>query len=378
MRRPRLYFVEPSKVDRYHITLLDGYLRAIVSSDRLNRRFDVEIMLSESTFSCLSSGLQAQIRNDAIPVISQDLHRFVRKSLLEFWVVMRILMRARHDDVIVVTCLMPTALLMLELVNRLWKRRGFYVVVHGELETLFKPRPRGVTTFPFWAYWWFRLRSRSSSIRLAVIADFIKERLLKAFPEKLGPGQVIVLPHSMIALAAPVNDGTDVSTVCFIGYRTLNKGFPIFAGLSQRLPQIRFLAIGGGKVEDVRTSQSWDIVGEDAFLEAVSRCTVALFPYTDAYDCSLSAAVLDAMAAGVHIIATRRGCFVSLAREFGEESVTIYHDTEELVALLERPGWLAERRTGQAARRARLADSPYGLNAVRRAFEKLALTEDCQ
>jgi glycosyltransferase involved in cell wall biosynthesis len=372
MGRPRFYFIEPSKVDNYHITLIEGYLRAICASENLAANRELVVRLSESTFARLSSDLQHSIRNVQIPVVSQDKRQLVRKTLVEFYVVMKHLVVAKANDIVFVSSLIPTTLLLLEIVNRVW-RKPVFVVVHGEVEAIFGPRPRGLQTFAYWAYSWFAVRSISSTIRLVVIAEFIREKIHQAFPRKLPLNQIWVVPHPITAMDAPPAPQAGATSLCFIGHRTSNKGFDVFLELSKRHPELCFVAIGGGYVEDLGKAKTSPISDSSDYLREISRCAVAVFPYTGGYSCSLSAAVLDALSAGVHILATARACFLSLAADFGPDFVTIYESPADIDRLIARSDWLEERRSGQLRRLSLLEKSNYGLDAVRASFERLAL-----
>jgi glycosyltransferase involved in cell wall biosynthesis len=371
MNRPRFFFIEPSKVDNYHITLIEGYLRAITSSATITEGRELVVCLSRSTFASLSSDLQSRICNSPIPVFSQDRHQLIRKTLVEFYVVVKFLLRARADDIVFVSSMVPSALLFLELLNRVW-RKSIFVVVHGELEALFERRPRNIRTFAYWAHSWFMVRRKTSTLRLVVIAEFIRDKLHLAFPAKLTLRQILVVPHPITAFAI-LSESIGATSLCFIGHRTSNKGFDTFVEVGKRHPELCFLAIGGGSVENVGNGDTWPMTDSQSFLREISKCAVAVFPYTGGYSCSLSAAVLDALSAGVHILATARMCFLSLADDFGPDFVTIYKSTTDIDKLLAQSNWLAERQSGQSRRLSLLGKSKYGLEEVRAAFERLAL-----
>jgi glycosyltransferase involved in cell wall biosynthesis len=388
MRRRRFLFIEPSKVGSQHITLIEGYLRALLASEQLSRSFELSFLAADSTFAALSSAVRGAVRHIRIPVMNPEKRRLVRKTCVECYVVLRCLLRMRRGDVLFVSCVLPTTLLVLEACNRVLRRRGLFVELHGEIEGLFDRSMQGVRSFGFWVLQWMRLRRRGSLLSLVVIDDFIKSRLLQEYPGKLSVADIFVvhIPVSQLALApmpaaehAP-GDGPGAhapATVCFIGYRGRLKGFDQFMQLSESAPAASFVAIGGGKVEDVRSSHSTPIVGSDAYLSAIASCSVALFPYVAGYDCSLSAAALDALSAGVCIVASERACFVSLQQYFGSDMVTVCDGAAAMTALLRDRAWLDSRRAGQARRLERLAASKYGPDSVRTAFEALAATVSC-
>ena len=372
MTRGRFYFLEPSKVGPQHITLIEGWLRALASSDRIASSHDLVFCASDSTYAHLSEDLRNKLDHHPVPVMNPERRRLVRKSLLEFYVVLRALLRLRPADVLFVSCLLPTTLLMVELANRLLNRTGLFVSLHGEIEGLFDPSMHKVRNYGFWAHHWMRLRHSGSTLRLIVIDDFIKQRLLQAFPGKLDGTQISVAYHPVTAVdSTPTVPAQSRADACFIGYRTKFKGYDQFVHLANALPDRRFVAIGAGRVERLPEGPYTTLNGNDDYMAAIGGCTTAVFPYVGGYTCSLSAAVLDALSTGAHILATPRACFVGLAEHFGADWVTLYTNRDEAEALLGNSRWLADRQAGRAARIQRLEASRYGMASVRQCFEDL-------
>lgn len=369
MHRRRLHFIEPSKIGRYHITLIDGYLRALHSGIR--SRLDLVFHASASTWANLSPSLRETIIWRRIPVVDGDTRRLITKSVLEFLMVLRLLVFAPRRDTVFVSCVLPTTLLMLELANGLLRRPNLFVVVHGEIEGAFEPSVQGIRSYGFWVLKWLGVRSRRSTLQVVMISDFARDGLLEAFPEKFDPARTHVVPHPIIPVPGPGAEDAGAQSLCFIGYKTPFKGFGAFMRASEAHPDIGFEVIGGGVVEDVRSGETKALTTNDEFLGAVSGCAGAMFPYVSGYRLSLSAAALDAIATGTHMIATARPCFLSLQKTFGSGAVTIYGSDEELDALLRTPGWLASRAAGRHKRLEAVEQSEYGLPAVGDAFERL-------
>lgn len=371
MKRPGFYFIEPSKVRTYHITLIDGYLAAIVSSTLIVNSHDVIFCACKSLFDNLSVSVRGQLTYEPIPVIDQDKHHVVRKSLLEFFVSLRYLLRLRQGDIAFFSCMIPTALLMLEIVNRVLRKKNIFVVIHGEIEAIFAPERLSRRSIGYWALKWLHAHSRDSSINVVVIDDFIKATLSGRYPDRFPNESIFVVHHPITAATVTTPQTPAGPAACFIGYRTPAKGFDDFKRLSVSHPNIRFLAIGAGKIEDIRSGFATQISGGEQFSQAISQCSIAIFPYKSAYDCSLSAAALDALSAGVHIVATDRASFVGLSKDLGTEYVTTYRSTADLGELLKTPGWIAERQCGRSRRLALLASSKFGLGSVRNDFERI-------
>lgn len=204
MNRRRLFFVEPSKVGAYYITLIDGYIRALAASPAIARTFDVVACLSESTFANLSETARSGVVYRRIPVIDQDKHQIVRKSLLEFLLVARLLLGIRRGDVISITCIVPPATLLIELLNLILRRRGAYVVVHGEIEALIQASPERWNSIGFWGIKWMRVRRPNSLISPVAIDDFIRDKLIERRTCRIAPGMSrrkrrAVLPRRLCA-----------------------------------------------------------------------------------------------------------------------------------------------------------------------------------
>ena len=88
------------------------------------------------------------------------------------------------------------------------------------------------------------------------------------------------------------------------------------------------------------------------------------------YNCSLSAAALDALSVGVKIIAYNRPFFASLAESFGPNSVVVCDSYADLSATMVEQQ-LMSNRDRRSERLERLAKSKYSLAAVSSAFERL-------
>jgi len=66
--------------------------------------------------------------------MNPEKRRLVLKSLVEFCVVFRRMLALRRQDILLVTCVLPTSLILIEWANRLLRRRGVHVVLHGDIE----------------------------------------------------------------------------------------------------------------------------------------------------------------------------------------------------------------------------------------------------
>jgi glycosyltransferase involved in cell wall biosynthesis len=275
----------------------------------------------------------------------------------------------RRQDILLVTCVLPTSLILIEWANRLLRRRGVHVVLHGDIEGIFTSSRQSWLSIGFWAKSWLRLRRPHSGISLVVLDDFIKSRLISAAPEKLNDANIFVvqLPvtpsDTEYEIAAP-------PTVGFLGYRTQIKSFETFAGLPRVLTAFRFVAIGGGRIEDLGAGTSERLAGKDGYLAEIARCSVACFPYTAGYTASLSASALDALATGVQILALDRPFFAELSAYFGDDVVRVVSHLDEIPEALSRL-LQSPAANSRSQRLQKVANSKYGVLAVQRSFEHM-------
>jgi hypothetical protein len=353
-----------------HITLIEGYLTALSSSTRIAQGFELNFCASKSTFATLPNSLFSKIRFIPIPVMNQEKRRLVLKSFVEFFVVLRYLIKLRKGDVLFISCVLPTTLLLLELSNRLIRKTGMHVVLHGEVEGLFDNSRERFQSIGYWAVKWMQTRKSESLISLVVLDDFIRDKLLQEFPTKFFSSNVNVVYYPVLPVTFDATNAIQKPRFCFIGYRTRYKGFNDFLQMASDISTANFVAIGNGKVENFSDRTESRINNNATYLEEISKCTVAVFPYTSAYTCSLSAAALDALSTGVHIVALDRPFFRNLASHFGEDAITVRSSINQLYSEL-----IDNRHTHKIEDRSirlnKLANSKYSLGSVQRSFEKL-------
>lgn len=365
----RLSVLEPSKVRNQHITLLAGLAEAGAALPAERRG---SFIAHASLLGAMSPAALVGWSRVRIPVMDPERRRLVRKSLLEAVVVCWRMIRLKRDEVLLVTCLLPPALIIVELFKRLLPRRHVVVMLHGEIEGMFEPDRQHRGSFGYYIKRWLELRRKNSTLRLSVIDDFIADEMERSFAASVRRRDIHVIPHPITVIAQPTAvDPDSPLRACFIGFRTKFKGFPVFERLAAATPGVVFEAIGGGFVEAVPGGASRPLDDTSDYMAAIAASDVAIFPYLGGYRASLSAAALDAVSAGVHIIASRRGFFVALQNTFGGEFVTLFDDERELRALMaDRQRIRALRRT-RPARVAAVAASKYGLPSVTRALRSM-------
>ena len=367
-RCPRFVVLEPSKVGPQHITLIEGYLRALLTLDLPARGIDLVYRADPSSHAALSADVREAVRFEAISVLDPEARQWVRKIGQEVMAVREAVTRMRATDILLITCLSSPSLLLVEVGNGLLGDRNVTAVLHGEVEALFDARyHRSWRSWGFWAWRWFRLRRHDSRLKLAVIAGFIGDALAKLAPDRLSAADMRVLPFPVSSAdGLPLAAGRH--TAVFIGYRTKFKGFDRFAQVaSSRAGGLAYVVVGHGQVEEIPAGDVRGF-GEAGFIGEVAKASVAVFPYSAGYVASLSAAALDALSTGVHMVATRRPCFEALERELGSDFITLFDSDEDLSALLADTGFLDRARAGSGRRRMQLAETSYGLSATITAF----------
>ena len=368
----RLYFLEPSKVGIQHISVIEGYLRALAGSERIVREFELHLLASRSTLRAVSADVLDKYVCSKVPVMNPEKRRLMRKSIVELGVLLRCLFKLQRKDLLFVSCLLPTTLLMLEVINRVLRIKGVYVVLHGEIEGLFAGRAQKWSSIGYWAWLWLQCRPRNSLVSLVVLDDFIKRTLLESFGNRLDSSRlhVVYLPIIEVQWVA---DRPQTPQVVFIGYRTGRKSFEDFCALSVGRKGMRFVAIGGGRLQYLQ-GEEVALTSKAAYLESIATCTIAVFPYKWGYHASLSASAMDALIAGVPILALRQPCFTSLEDYFGSDLVAVFDSIEEMGGYLDRLDD-AKVWSTRSDRLHAVANSKYNLNSVGLAFERMILPQ---
>jgi hypothetical protein len=296
-----------------------------------------------------------------ISVMDPHKRRLFRKSLLELWNIIKLSFGSNSEDIIIVSCLLPTTLFLLEIFNKFFGFSNIYLLLHGELEGLFNKEVQGIKSYGYWVKFWIRIRSCSSKLNLLVMDDFIRDLILREFPHKIDPSKLDIIHHPIFSIKNEVNS-TDM--VCFIGYKTRDKGFSFFEKESSTFRNLNFVAIGGGQFENLSTGDVEFLADSSEYLDRIGSCVVAVFPYEKNYNCTLSAAALDALSTGVHIIATDRPFFLSLAEYFGDEVISIYRTTSQFHKLLGDDKSLSDIRARRIKSREIIEKSKYSLAFV--------------
>ena len=369
--RARLVVLEPSKVGPQHITFIEAYLLALSAIDVDAMGIDLIYAADPTSHAALAATTRTRITWRPVSVINAEDRRWVAKGLLEVWTVMRAAWQLGPRDMLLITCLTTPALLILEIISFSFGNNRVMVVLHSELEALVNDELRSPRTWGFWSHHWSQFRRPGSRIRIAVIADYVRDALTATGIAAVARSEVELLTFPV----GPSDDlpfGKGVHRVAFIGYKTWMKGFDRFEALanSGAAPNCQFNIIGAGRVENIITGASRPF-DESGFLGEVAQSTLAILPYSQGYVATVSAAVLDALSTGVHIVATRRGCFEAIHREFGDDTITLYDTPEQLAALVADDAFLDRMRGGAAARRARLPASSFGTAATEADFRRL-------
>ncbi|MBM4229525.1 MAG: hypothetical protein FJ184_02100 [Gammaproteobacteria bacterium] len=291
-----LFFIEPSKTGYQHVTFLTGFLQAI-SASSAKERFELRLHASKSTLANLPLGAREGFLACEITVVDPTARQLVKKTFREFFEVLRVLRSASEDDRVIVSCILPTSLILVEIACLVLRRRRAFVVLHGELEGLCDSDwdPRRIGT---WSKLWARVFGRRSSLNYVVLEDFIKQGLVA---RGFAAARVHVV-HHVIPGVRENSKKTQNSTFCVIGFQTRQKGWDAVNRLVREFPEFDFVSVGGGRVLDLRTGSTEPFSAKDDFITAIARNHFALCMFERGYEMTLSASTLDAVAAGVKII----------------------------------------------------------------------------
>jgi hypothetical protein len=368
----RLWLLEASKVRNQHSTLMDGILLAYGQKGLANRWGKPKLFAHSSFFSQLSRASQDLVEFVNVPVMDPERRRLVRKSLLEVWVILRRLWSMPKDDILLVTSMLPSSAIIVELLKFFFPSKKLILMVHGEIEGAGKASYQRWGSFGFYVNIWFWIRKFGRPTALACIDVFIAEEILRRFSNAVAPERIFVIPHPLAPLPMVLPNKSGAIRCCFVGFNTPNKGYSVFERVAEVVPTIQFHVIGGGIDRDLTGDRrELPLKSMESYLEAIVACDIAVFPYTGGYSASLSAAALDALSCGLHLLATRRGCFVALAEALGDDCITLFDDEEELKTLLSDKSFVAGKAKLRSIRLAKIAKSRYGSLSVASAIGRL-------
>tara|TARA_B100000902_G_C27317501_1_gene922276 strand:- start:4032 stop:5135 length:1104 start_codon:yes stop_codon:yes gene_type:complete len=365
MIKPLIYILEPSKVGVQHLTFLESYLQAFISAKGLRSAFDINFVASKKTIAKLDKSKLSLVKLSSILVMDPLKKRLVFKTIVETWQVLRLMLKKNRDDKLFITCLLPTSLIMVEQINRLLKKRDVYVVLHGEIESLFDSSVQSVFRIGWWSRFWWKHRPVDSKIKLIVIDDFIENGLDNICINS----DTTVIHHPIIPLEKSKPEDL-VTKVCFIGYRTKNKGYDEFIALAEKHPKLEFIAIGGEVIENIRTGEINILKTHNDYLDAISSCQLALFLYTDGYRATLSAAALDAIKVGVPILSLNRPFFVSISEHLSDKLVVVRENLTEVSKYLDEFQYSVRHKSES---KSIILQSKYSVKAIAKSLDKIFL-----
>ena len=84
----------------------------------------------------------------------------------------------------------------------------------------------------------------------------------------------------------------------------------------------------------------------------------------------MSAAAIDAIAAGLRLLATPLPCFAALQDAFGADQVQLAQTVDDMAAVLSAPGYFDEPADARGTRMARIAASEFGQASIQAAFRQ--------
>lgn len=362
----RIIFAEVSKVRHYHSTVLAGFVKAWyhVGADR---QWGVPVVYAHSSFlGCLDADVIAAVDARTIAVIDPDKRWLIRKTFLEAFQAINIVRLAKPSDVVLLTTIFPSAMPFVEFALQFMRNRRVVVLQHNEVEEACTNRKPKFASYAFTNLVWHKVRPRSSRIRIAVLGGWIANGVRRTFYSSLGTHDVIELPMPIMPYQLVRNEASSEFPLrcAFIGFNTPAKGYSVFKWLAEEHPEVRFFHIGGGVERNIVTNQCRPLHSTTDFHDALSKCDIAILPNTDGYEFILSAAATDAIAAGLHLLCSNRGCYRAFKEAFGPEVVTICDDQSVMSGLLDDREWWQCLRTSRQQRLAKIESSEFGLDNV--------------
>ncbi len=369
MTKPVIYILEPSKVGVQHLTFLESYLQTFLSTKRVSNIFDINFVASKKTIDKLDKSKLNLLKFTSILVIDPLKRRLVLKTIIEAWQVLKLILTKKRGDKLFITCLLPTSFILIEQINRFLRRTGIFVVLHGEIESLFDNSDQSILRIGWWSRLWWKSRPLSSKIKLIVIDDFIKDGLDNICNHSI---DITVVHHPIIPIKRDEPKNL-IPKICFVGYRTRNKGYKEFLTLAEKHPKLEFLAIGGEVVENIRTGEIDILETHDDYLDAISSCTLAIFMYTEGYQATLSAAALDALKVGVPILALDRPFFISTSNHLGDKLVAVRKNFSQVSEYLINLEYSISQRSESNTL---IMQSKYSMKTIAKTLDKIFLGDE--
>ena len=375
-----LDILEANKVVDQHSTMFTGWVDAAALAMASGGIKDLRVFAHPSKRAEVSPETFATLTFGEVPVVNGDSRRLVLKTLVEFLVVVWRLLMLRPGRCLLVLCLMPTTMVMLELVKRWLPSRRMAVCLHGELEGALDTSRQHPRSYGFYVLKWLALRRLDSTLDLVVLDHWVKAALLELSPGSISPARLHVVPHPILpwreqssGRPASLDPPRDPArpTACFVGYLTPNKGHQHFLSLADQVPRLDFVTVGSGQRVDIRSGESQALSDQEAYLDAIGATDFSIFPYLSGYRLCASAAVLDGLSTGTHVVATRLPSFESLADQLGPSCLTLVDRVEDIPKLLNDDAWVSARLKERRERKSIIESSTFSLDSINESLQRL-------
>lgn len=285
---------------------------------------------------------------------------FVRKFLVEFVVVLRVLRRARREGAtVLLLSVFPNVLAAILSWRGFFRGVDLHVVLHSEVESLVMPGKQAIHRLGFWTNLALLRLFRGDSPRLYVLGEGIRRRLVARFPQHPQLRSLRVLDHPYV-FAPPEAVGprrtAQALRIGFVGSGRAIKGINEFFRLANafepewRSGLLEFVLIGGAiRSELVENSDVVTVLadqpvglGDERYRQEIRQLDCALFLYQQDYSFTASGAVFDVIDAGVEILSLRNSYLQDLARDDVEGGLRFLPDSgaiaAEIRSRLERVG----------------------------------------
>lgn len=339
-----LFVVEPNKQGSEHLSFNAAMLSVLLKAAR--EQYKEVLFFCEDTHRDrllpLLSG-ETDVIWRTIPVVNGMSRNFIKKLVVEVFVLFKVLLEARRRgaDVLLLS-VFPNALACLLLCRRFFTKVRLHVILHGELESLIIPEKRPIYREGFWV--------KLAMLRLFdgrwpifyVLGPGIKRRLLEHFFSYTNLARLRVIEHPYLFSSDRPDTycGRSTHKVGFVGVGRMVKGIDAFFRLADVLSDCISagaveLFVVGGIDKDVTHSIPPGVrvlserpagMGAREFAQAIGELDCAVFLYRHNYLFTASGAVLDVVNQGVDILSLDNHYLRDLSKNDLEGGIKFFDD----------------------------------------------------
>jgi hypothetical protein len=349
-----LFVMDANKRGVEHLSFNTAMLR-ILSGAARERGYRLVVVFErthrDAVRSMLPAGSDFAWRD--IPVIQGFDRTFVRKFVVEFAVVCRLLWRARRQGAdVVLLSVFPNVLACVLLLKPLFRKVRLHVILHGELESLVMREKQPIYREGFWVKLALLRLFDGTWPKLYVLGEGIRARLIRRFPDALHLPKLRSAEHPyLFTEVAPRPPQRDAKIrVGFVGAGRIVKGIGEFFRLAESLSDqitagtLEFVVIGGIEGNFPYAKDGWVRVladepgglGVREFYQAIAGLDCALFLFRADYLFTASGTAFDVLNEGVEILSLQNHYLRDLAQNDSEGGITFCADIHAIETEIRR------------------------------------------